>query len=291
MTHNDYTAERAEFLNKLSLPEKEPPANVKILWYDVLTSENVKHLIYAGEHLHTFCEMQISLCGSFVYECDGKREEVFCGEALFIPSQTNHKYISCSEDSVKLSIGFAMLCDESLSIVANLKAGKTKALPEIIENANFIFRMSDKRNIFTPTIITSRAFEMIYIVCESLGARMGELAVSYQDTRFILAKSFIEQNKNRLLSCEDVARECGLSVKQLGRIFRKNCELSVFDYIVTVKTEYAKTLLLGGEESIKEITYMLGFKNEGSFTSFFKRHCGISPCEFRKIHKRSHSKT
>ena len=286
MICTEYTAERAAFLSRLNLPEAVSPAGIKILWYEVLTSGNIEHLIYAGEHLHTFYEIQIALRGSFSYECDGKNVDALCGEALFIPPQVYHKYLSCSDDMIKLSIGFSASGTGDSSFLNNTPCGKTKALCDIVENTDRTLKQADKKDVFTPHIIASRAFETIYSVCESLGADFKELATDYSDTRFLIAKTFIEENKHRLISCEDVARECGLSSKQLGRIFKKNSDSTVFDYITSVKIEYAKTLILGGEKSIKDITFMLGFENEGSFTSFFKRHCGISPMAFKKQHRK-----
>ncbi|MGN0227708.1 MAG: helix-turn-helix domain-containing protein [Paludibacteraceae bacterium] len=44
----------------------------------------------------------------------------------------------------------------------------------------------------------------------------------------------------------------------------------------------AKTLLLTATKSIQEIADQLGFVNHSPFGTFFKRHTGCSPKDFRK---------
>ena len=48
------------------------------------------------------------------------------------------------------------------------------------------------------------------------------------------------------------------------------------------KVKKAKRLLLESNLSIKEISFILGFENEGSFILFFKKHCSTTPGSFRK---------
>ena len=147
---------------------------------------------------------------------------------------------------------------------------------------NYILKNSDQRTFFSPAILSGRVLEMIASVCGSLGITLLETTGKDVDSRVLVAKSYIEDHKDQVISCEAVARECCLSLKQLNRIFRMETGSSVFEYITATRVRYARKLLLQGERSIKEIAFLMGFENESSFVSFFKRHCGMPPGIYRK---------
>lgn len=52
-------------------------------------------------------------------------------------------------------------------------------------------------------------------------------------------------------------------------------------FIIAKALEKAKKLLRGTEIPIKNISYDLGFSEESNFSTFFKKHTGSSPREFR----------
>lgn len=43
----------------------------------------------------------------------------------------------------------------------------------------------------------------------------------------------------------------------------------------------AKNLLTGGDQSVSEIAYALGFENPPYFSKLFKKEVGVTPNEFR----------
>ena len=106
--------------------------------------------------------------------------------------------------------------------------------------------------------------------------------VRWTDPRFLVAQTYINQNSNRLLTCEEVASECGYSPKHLSRIFQKHTGKSLYAYIIDTRLKYATELLLDKDKTIKQVNRLAGFENESSFVAFFKRHYGITPGSFRK---------
>ena len=104
-----------------------------------------------------------------------------------------------------------------------------------------------------------------------------------KDPRFSVAQNYILKHISEPITCDDVAHECGLSAKQLNRIFLKNANNGLYDYITQARLHRSEELLLNTTLSLKEIGCLLGFENEYAFNSFFKRHCGIPPGQFRKL--------
>lgn len=217
--------------------------------------------------------------GRAVYECLGKETELCENQALFVPPDISHRYIGSDENLVKASVAFSV---GTSGIFADTNAQKIVFSQDVTENMNFILEHCDKEDAFVPSLISGRTLEIIYSVLNTLKIKLPKNDEQKSDPRFLVAKEYISENKNRIITCEDVAKECCLSVKQISRIFKSCTGGSLFEYITEVRLKEAKRLLLHGEYRVKEVGYMLGFENECSFTAFFKRHCGTSPGSYRR---------
>lgn len=82
-------------------------------------------------------------------------------------------------------------------------------------------------------------------------------------------------------SLDDLARLCGLSVRQLTRGYKSSRGCPVGDHIEQRRMEAAKRLLVTGE-SVKAVAFTLGFASPSSFTFAFRRTVGTSPSQFRQ---------
>ena len=58
------------------------------------------------------------------------------------------------------------------------------------------------------------------------------------------------------------------------------------EYILKEKIEHAKLLLAGTTESIQSISDNLAFSNRSYFYTCFQKKTGVSPTEYRKLHKK-----
>lgn len=81
-------------------------------------------------------------------------------------------------------------------------------------------------------------------------------------------------------SLEELAKLCGISIRQLTRGFRVSRGCSLGDYIEQRRMETAKRMLMAGD-SVKAIAFAMGFASPSSFTYAFRRAAGISPTHFR----------
>lgn len=79
----------------------------------------------------------------------------------------------------------------------------------------------------------------------------------------------------------ELAELCGLSVRHLTRSFRASRGCSIGDYIAQSRIENAKRLLCT-DESVKSISYSLGFASPSSFCYAFRKATGRTPQQFRR---------
>ena len=82
---------------------------------------------------------------------------------------------------------------------------------------------------------------------------------------------------------DTIAADNGYSAAQLQRIFKNECGLSVIDYFINIKIEYAKLLINEGQCTITEIALNVGYNNPNYFSRLFKKKVGLSPSEYGNL--------
>lgn len=96
------------------------------------------------------------------------------------------------------------------------------------------------------------------------------------------AKNYCDRNIYQKIVIEDVAKQVGLSISQLNRLFKQAYSSTVYAYILDNKINTAKTLLSSTSMSVCEISFMLNFTDEHYFSNIFKRKTSYTPTEWRK---------
>ncbi len=285
MLLTEYTLPRARRLAQMLWPESILPYGIKIVWLQFGGTDNPDFEVYAGQHSHAFCEIQIGLQGGFCYQSGGVKYPVVCGQGLLFAPGAEHKYCPTPEAYVKCSLAFSV----EIGNLLYKQLIKRPVVPfevsgEIVDALNTILKEAQVGNCFSYKLIAGRAFEAVYAVLRCVGIVLpGEANQPLtEDMRFAAAKEYIHTHLHSMISCDEVARHCGLSPRQLKRIFVQHTGNTLFAYIKLTRLQKCEELLLKSDYSIKEISHRLGFENEYYFSNFFKRNYGIPPGYFRK---------
>jgi AraC family transcriptional regulator len=110
-------------------------------------------------------------------------------------------------------------------------------------------------------------------------AESGGLAV-WQARR---ALELIEASLADNLALADLARECGLSVAQFARAFKRSTGLPPHRYLTERRIERARLLLLRSDLPLADVAVRCGFADQSHFTKLFRRSIGVSPGSFRRV--------
>lgn len=99
--------------------------------------------------------------------------------------------------------------------------------------------------------------------------------------------SLLEQKYNRTdLSLEEIAGILDLTPQHLCRLFRQAFHMRPMEYLIKLRLQKAKGLLVSSRDtSIRQISELSGFNSESYFCALFKRYEGITPTEFRRLHR------
>ncbi len=94
----------------------------------------------------------------------------------------------------------------------------------------------------------------------------------------IILEKITDEDFTLLSICDKI----GMSRTSLYMKLKNLIDLSPQDFIINVKLQHAKKLLLQGDLNIKEVAYASGFSNPKYFSTSFKKVYGISPSDFIK---------
>lgn len=94
-------------------------------------------------------------------------------------------------------------------------------------------------------------------------------------------KEYIRQNyMDSELSIEKIARNIYLDSSYIRKVFAKEFDMTVIDYIISVRMQKAKELLGSGSMKLSEISEMVGYSDPSYFSKCFKKYVGVSPSEY-----------
>ena len=101
------------------------------------------------------------------------------------------------------------------------------------------------------------------------------------DSFYLRLLSYIKTNYTSNITIEYLAKRQNCSVSYLSHFFKKQCGMSLPEYINFLRVQDAKTYLEMTNMSIQEISNLCGYSSANYFSTAFKKILGVSP----KIYK------
>lgn len=118
----------------------------------------------------------------------------------------------------------------------------------------------------------------VYILCDNFGQNQK----SHNEVLSHKIKEYIMQHYGETtLSLTSVADEFHLSSGYLSIFFKEQVGESFSDYLMRIRLEKAKTLLLTTHLTVSDITNQTGYASPNSFCRAFKRNYGVSALELK----------
>ena len=93
------------------------------------------------------------------------------------------------------------------------------------------------------------------------------------------ARRTIQENFRNNISVEELAESIDMSVSYFRRLFHEAYGCSPMQYIMNLRIENARDLLLSGEVNVTEAARLSGFEDIYYFSTLFKRKTGSTPTQ------------
>ncbi|MCL4415534.1 MAG: AraC family transcriptional regulator [Actinobacteria bacterium] len=101
----------------------------------------------------------------------------------------------------------------------------------------------------------------------------------------------LQQEYTRAVTLEEAANKVNMSLHYFCKFFKKVIGYNFSRYLISIRIDKAKALLLTENLSVTNIAYKVGFENLSYFYRKFKEFTGLSPTEFKYKVKKTRSKT
>lgn len=145
----------------------------------------------------------------------------------------------------------------------------------------------DSQKKLVENIANSKNKQTLYNQIFSVLEELIEQSLSITlDTKqlYLDLKKYIEVNYHAPITVDTMAELYHFSPSYISRVFRKYHGMPPFKYLLSLRIEEAKQLILNNEElNISLISEMVGYTDPHYFSRIFHKTTGMSPSEFKRF--------
>lgn len=105
-----------------------------------------------------------------------------------------------------------------------------------------------------------------------------------EDSTIYNITEYIDAHSNELLNVQELAKMCNMSYSYFAREFKRLHGRSCKEYIEFIKTCKVENMLLFTDFDLNYISQETGFSDNSHLIKNFKKHKGITPKQFKKLH-------
>lgn len=157
--------------------------------------------------------------------------------------------------------------------------GKTRMAIEALLNHNYTDTLE---NIF---INAQTQILLLYSMDCMLGEKVEPtftckfLANEADREKIIKAREILLQHIGEPITIKALSRKVAINECYLKKGFKEIFGTTIFDFYQSQRMEHAKYLLYDKGLSVTEVSLLLGYSSISHFSTAFKKHTGIKPCE------------
>lgn len=94
---------------------------------------------------------------------------------------------------------------------------------------------------------------------------------------------YVDKNYKLHISLDDIAHDLGYSKSRLCTVFKKDCSVTIYDYLNLIRIYHVAEYLSFSEQDISYICQQCGFGSVSHFNRTFKNYLGVSPSTYKRM--------
>ncbi len=227
---------------------------------------------------------QIIYCtsGSGILEFDDKSIKIEPNMGFYLPENYPHRYYPTKEnwDTHWVAFGGAGSDDFMKTIgFSEPSVFKINDLERIERAFDKMHRALAKDDIFGNYKASALLYDFIIeLYCDISSKKLSGIMSKAVER----AVDYINLNYKEGIALDTIAEYSGITKQHLCRLFKKNFNCTVVDYITKRKLKEAKNLLRDTTLPIETIAERTGFCSSGYFAQMFRRFEDTTPGEYRR---------
>ena len=243
---------------------------------------------------HNYWELTYVDYGTIICEIDDKNYILNKDDIMFFTSNQNHKIRNTSsKPAAYITITFDINIEkETFEILGNRVLQADGVARRLVKEMLSEYNLN--LDFFYEAIASKLLNLIIYLYrLTRKNVPNGKIIsdnIDVQDTLIRHSLKIIEDNLPQKVSAEFIANKLYISSTHFRKLFKKEMEVSVSEYIRNRKLEQAREMILKRSYTITQISDMLEFCSVCYFSSEFKNKYGVQPKEYEKSIGREYNK-
>lgn len=242
-------------------------------------------------HSHQFFELHIIESGRRLYRTEDRVFPLEAGQFCLFAPGVYHTPIYTAE-SVE-TFGFSFELMKQPAAVRDWLEQQSKLRPVWVGDADTMLQVIDllrqqNRGRFAREALETAASLLLLQLARSLEEQSLPPTPVQQDRnelRGYLMDDFFHQHFHLPNGEAVLARQLGVSRRQLDRILKKRYGKSFREKLLEMRLQVACDLLRSSEKTVAEIAECVGYSTPSNFTVFFKAAAGMTPLAYRNRKK------
>lgn len=238
------------------------------------------HNICFESHMHMQYEIVFVNHGKLKVVVNGDSKEIGAGELCVMLSNDVHSYYTEIDSHAVIMIFNKSIAPDFSNCFSRMKPVNRFINPgedAWLIRSCFDAIMKSHCNHDNNMILRGHIFILLGHIIDML--QLYEDRYSENDTIHKVLQ-YLDQNYDRNISLEYVAKEIGMSRFHISRLFNDRIGCSFNHYLNNLRIDRAKHLLTT-DKNITEISFDCGFESTRTFYRAFKEICGVTPRQLR----------
>ncbi len=110
----------------------------------------------------------------------------------------------------------------------------------------------------------------------------GQNTIDYSNHIVKATKEYLENHYSEDISLDDIAAQVNISPQYFSKLIKKTTGFNFIDWLSMLRVKKAKELLTNSNLTVKEVCFMVGYKDPNYFSRIFKKRNGMTPSEYVK---------
>ena len=267
--------------------------------FEIITDSNsnfkifINVLKYRSPHLHSDYEIAMLMSGSIDIIYEDREIHMIPGDFMCVNPYQPHELRS-SQNAQLLFVQinptyFASVFPQirNMEFIENIYAKDSREIYSTIHDlfirlALCYMEEKDNYELMCAGLLNMLFYNLMIVLPHRNISNSESLSVHTKATRIRRIVDYIDSHHEEKISLADIAKQEGLSITSLSHFFSENIHMSFQEYLMKIRCEKARRLLLTTDLSYIDISISCGFSDPKYFKSGFTRQYGCSPKEYRQ---------
>ena len=223
--------------------------------------------------------------GKGILDVDGKKAPFKEGDIFLVPPHIKVAYSADEKDPCKYYwVAYSGLMANELTVKTGLTVGNNYVISPI-KFSNVLQKIKEMNEIATNISgVEYKLLGHLYILFSEL-LNENESLLGQEKNHVHKAIEYLQIHYQEELRINDLAKTLLLDRTYLYRLFKQQTGLSIKEYLINLRMEKAKELIANTNQSLREISLLVGYSSYLSFSNTFKDKVRMTPNSFRKTQK------